>query len=186
MNWLGQTLQSPQIIAVILTALMAVIRHWLKPKALVIWGTSHGFTFIIPKEASPASGPFPVHTGTVFVQNVGKGVAEDIEVVFNYRPQHFQLWPSLNYDVAENPEHRFTIRIKNLGPREYTTVEMLSANVELPTTLRVRTPCGEAKSVMYAPMRLYSRWFNISMFVLAVLGVCALMYFGVLIARALV
>lgn len=81
-GWLIETLKSPEIIAVLLTAFIAAIARFLQPAARVIWGTSHGFTFVVPGQGTaPNPLSFPLYTGTVFVQNMGRHVAEGIEIV---------------------------------------------------------------------------------------------------------
>lgn len=177
-DWLLQTLKAPEIVAVFLTAVVGLIARIVQPSARVVWGTSHGFTFSLPIQDAVTSTTTTtlVHTGTVFVQNTGRKTAEDIEVVFNYRPQHFQVWPSLNYNTAENPEHHFTIKITTLGPRESTTIELLSVSINLPDPLRVRSPLGEAKRVPIAPMRVWPGWFNRTIFLLLVLGIFGFLY----------
>lgn len=175
-SWLIQILKSPEIVAVLLTALIAAITRYLQPAARVIWGISHGFTFLVPsQEKQPQS--YPLSTGSVFVRNAGRRTANDVEIVLNYRPQHFQIWPALGYETAETPEHHFIIKLKNLGPGEFTTVELVSANHELPITLRVRSPLGEAKRVGIAPMRVMPVWFNRAAVLLFSLGLFTVTYF---------
>jgi hypothetical protein len=172
-----EILRSPEIISVALTAVIGAISTYLASSSRIVWGISHGFTFLVPnQQQGKTSAPTPINTGSVFVQNLGRKTAENIEVILAYRPQHFEVWPVLNYEVAETPDRHFIVKIKNLGHREYATIELFSANNELPLTLRVRSPLGEAKKVNFAPMRVMPRWFNRSLILLVLLGLCALTY----------
>ena len=182
-NWLYQMCQSPQIVAVFLTAAIAAVVRWLQPQAKVVWGASHGFVFNITQQGNPPGPISQVYTGTAFVQNVGKGTAENIEIVLNYRPQHFQVWPALNYTTALNAENHFIINIANLGPKEFTTIEMLSANIDNPATLRVRTTHGDAKHVNIAPTRIQPKSLLFGFGVLLLMGLFCILYFSIMIFR---
>jgi len=169
---------SPEVISVLLTAALGVIAHLLRPQAKFVWGTSHGFVFTVPAPANVQGAHQNLYyTGTVFLQNLGRGTAEDVEVVLNFRPQHFQVWPSLDYETTENPEHHFIIKIHNLGRREWTTIELLSLNAQTPETLRVRNPLGDAKRVNIAPMQVFSSLVRNSALLLMALGILSIVYF---------
>jgi hypothetical protein len=182
-TWLLKTAQSPEIISVVLTALLAGIARFLQPSTKLLWGASHGFTFLLPPQGTPPGNPTPLETGTVFIQNMGRKPAENIEVVLNFRPQHFQIWPALNYEAILAAENHFVIKIENLGPREHTTLEMLSANANLPATLRVRSPLGDAKKVPFAPMRVMPTWFNRGVVLLLLFGLLATIYLVILFIK---
>jgi hypothetical protein len=135
----------------------------------VAWGLSHGFTFNLP--AAQGQGQrFLLHTQTIFIQNVGWESAQGVEIILNYQPDHFALWPQLNYSTATNPEGRFIIKIENLGRREFTTVEMLHSAREMPSTLRVRTNRGECRQLPMAPAQVYPRWFRLLMILIFLIG----------------
>ena len=169
-DWLETLLKTPQLIATLLTITTTVVMRIIQPRPKVVWGTSHQFSFRVPR-TNPPGGEFLLHTQTVFLQNVGFGPAEDVEVILNYKPENFSLWPQLNYSTESNPEQRFIIKIASLGRREFTTVEMLHTTGEMPSTLRVRTSRGECKQVPMVPMQLFPRWFRIAIIVLFFMGI---------------
>jgi hypothetical protein len=41
--------------------------------------------------------------GYIWVQNTGRGLITNIEVVLNYPPQHYEIWPQREYQVETNP-----------------------------------------------------------------------------------
>jgi hypothetical protein len=59
------------------------------------------------------------------------------------------------------------------------TVELLSANTELPDTLRVRSPLGEAKRVNFAPMQVMKPWFKRAAVLLQFIGLFTVTYLGI-------
>jgi hypothetical protein len=56
---------------------------------------------------------------------------------------------------------------------------LFSARDDLPFTLRVRSPAGEAKRVNFAPMRIMPRWFNRVAVLLFLIGVFTTTYFAI-------
>ncbi len=150
MEWLKQLFSSgdaiSKVIGFVLTILSARLLPYFQPRPIVVWGISHGFTFRIRRDGSKPD-TFLVYTGSVFVQNIGRETARDIEVHLNYAPQVIEIWPSFDFEKSVNPEGRFIVRIKSLGPKESLTIEMLSEHVKIPDTLRVRSPQGDARQV---------------------------------------
>jgi hypothetical protein len=164
-----ELLKTPQLIATLLTIATTIVLRMIQPRPRVVWGTSHQFAFRIPRTNAPG-GEFLLHTQTAFLQNIGFGPAEDVEIILNYKPEHLSLWPQLNYTTVTNPEGRFIIKIENLGRREYTAVEMLHSIGEMPTALRVRTSRGECRQVSMAPMQVFPRWFIMLLRMLILVG----------------
>ena len=157
---LTQLLQSDSVqthaVAAAVTFVLTAIGRLVRPKAKVVWGLSHAFVFGVPQSGG---GLLTINSRTIFVQNVGRAPAEDIEVHLAGKPEHFQVWPTFAYTCEQNPERHFVLKIASLGRREYFTIEMLSSgNNVLPMVTRVRTPHGESKSVPMAPMQVFPRW----------------------------
>jgi hypothetical protein len=44
-----------------------------------------------------------LHAGYIWAQNTGRGLITNIEVVLNYPPQHYEIWPQREYQVETNP-----------------------------------------------------------------------------------
>ncbi|MEQ9527251.1 MAG: hypothetical protein RIF42_02480, partial [Parvibaculaceae bacterium] len=136
------------ILAIVVTVTGAVIVRWLQPKARIIWSPFHQFAFRV-RSNDPEGGEFLVHTQSIFVQNIGRGAADDVEIYFNFKPQNFEIWPILKYEAETNDDGRFIIRIRNMAPRETFTVEILST-AEPPAIFRVRTRNAVAGQIMMA------------------------------------
>jgi hypothetical protein len=166
--YLSLPLQST-IISAVITGILGLIFRSFVPRSRVIWGVSHGFVFYVVREDKTSH----FHTRTVFVQNVGRAPAESVEVHLNFKPEHFQIWPTFTYETALNPENRFTVSVKSLGKREFFSIELLAGG-PLPDVLRVRSAIGEAKQVPMAPFQILPSWLRHFLQVLILLGVFAI------------
>lgn len=103
-------------------SLLAAFIVWLvRPKTRLIWSVPHVFTFDIPTEK-----PFNVETGSIFIQNIGRRYATQVEVTFNWRPQNFSVWPPRRYEAVLNQDERFVVKVDNLAPRESMQIELLA------------------------------------------------------------
>jgi hypothetical protein len=63
---------------------------------------------------------------------------------------------------------------------------MLSVNADLPNTLRVRTPQGDAKLVAFAPMQVLNHWVIRGLLSLILMGCVAAIYLIVIAVRAII
>jgi hypothetical protein len=176
--FLSEPLQR-SLVPALLTAVITFVGRLLTPRSRIKWGVSHGFVFGVPQvpaaaaegeDSAQRAGFIQYHTNAVFVQNVGRATAEQVEVHFNYKPEHMQIWPTLNYESATNPEGRFTVVVANLGAREHFTLELLSVR-PLPDVLRVRSKAGEGRQVGIAPSEVFQPWVKKLLIVLLWLGV---------------
>lgn len=154
----------------------ALILRWLQPKARVQWACSHQFHYNVPlthKDGSVQATPISV--ATYMVRNAGKAAAENVEVILNYPPEHYEIWPVLKYENHKNPDGRFIISLPTLGASDYFTVNLIGKQ-PMPVLLRVRCSNGRDGEVPFAPMRVFPRWWNITAFGLLLWGAGSALY----------
>jgi len=163
-------IREPEIIAALLTALLTAVGWLLRPNAKVVWGASHQFAFNVPQASG---GTMLIYTKTIFVRNLGRAAARDIEIHFAHKPEHLQIWPTFQYTVASNPEHYFMVVVSTLGPREYFSIEVIQSVRDIPLVTRLRTVDGECKQIAMAPQQIFGRWFTWTVVSLLVLGIFA-------------
>ncbi len=146
----------PVLVSGLVAVVAAFILRWIKPKAKIIWSETHIFCYLItPDDPDKLAGN--LWTRSMFVQNVGKETAEGVEIIFNFKPQLFNLWPSLPHTTELIPDKRFVIRANSLAAKEWFRIELLSEH-EPPDLVRVRTAStGEALKVDMVPTRMYPK-----------------------------
>lgn len=127
----------------VLAILIAIIQRRLHPKAKVIWSDLHQFAFLVPRTPAPQdpnqATDFLVYTKTVLIQNLGKAAAEKVEIYLPFRPDNFQIFPTVIYSEHRNADRFFVITIDRLVKGELVMLEMLQVGNELPDVARVRT-----------------------------------------------
>lgn len=202
-HWLIGMLKSPEIVAVLLTALIAFLIGRLR-KGRLKWAVAHQHAFWLraqPQDApqvpleQPAQLPAQqdaapvqdllIRTRQLWIQNTGRSAVRDVEVVLNYAPQHYELWPQRAYDSVPNRDGRLVIKVESLGPKEFFTLAMLDARMDLPEVMNLRSSDGTASQVAMAPQQIFSRTLIGFLWLLVFLGVFAAFYWSILLLQLL-
>lgn len=169
-NELAKLLVSPEIIAVYLTFSLEIIRRCLQPKAHIIYGIGHGFCFNVPQN-TPNTSPLLISTQTIFIGNNGRAPVNNLEIYFNFKPEHFEIWPTLDFKPSTTPQNHFVIRLDSLGKKEHFSIELIQSQINPPTLLKVRTTDREWKETSLTFQKVYPKWFNTIALTLLLLGV---------------
>ena len=165
----------PFVLSVAATVIGGLILTWLQPKVKIIWSEPHLFTFLVRPPGEPQQSAFNVSTKAIFVQNAGRQPANGVEVILNWEPDTYNIWPVIPCQTERMDDGRFVIRARNLGRREWFRIEMLSSH-ELPQVVRVRSPDGVAQEVEMGPMQIFPKWFNVCALLLTLVGLFAIIY----------
>lgn len=184
MLWLSSFLDQPEVqanlLAFVLTAASGLLIRAFAPRAKVLWGLSHQFAFSIPQREGPNTA---IYSRTVFITNTGLAPADDVEVHFVFRPEHYQIWPTYDYTEHLTPDQHCIIKLKSMGRSERASIELLQSVIPPPSVIRVRTRAGECREVPLAPMRVFGWRVSAFFLLLVVLGIFFLMS---LLARILI
>ena len=185
-DWLGTFISTPEarsgLISLLVIVASTYIVRWIQPKSRVVWSSPHAFSFVTPSNDANPAGSI-VHTATVWVQNVGRSTAEDVEVHFNFQPQHFEVFPTRKNSCEINPDGFFAISTPNLTAREHFTIQLLSVASNLPSIQNVRWQDGTAKPIPMGPMQIFSLSVTRIMQALVILGAFTIVY---LVVRGIV
>jgi hypothetical protein len=142
------------VIAVILTALIALVGRFLTPRGRIAWGVFHEHLFVAPEKVSGAIRR--VYTRYIWVQNIGRATADGVEVVFNYSPQHFEVWPQRQFERQTNAQGNTILRFPELSRGEHFGVSLLSVDEPIPDITNVRWSDGVGRRLPMAPQRAWS------------------------------
>ncbi len=195
MSLMQRLQESDEVLAVVIAAMLsiviAIVGRVISPRGRVKWAVTHQYSFLThpnppssapqqpsaPSSAAPqTTQPVLVHTRTIWVQNVGRATVEDIEIIFNYRPHHFEIWPQRQFRETTNPAGNLLISVNGLNPREWITITMLNVGVQLPLVTNVRWKGGVAREAPMAPQEILPRWARGSLGGLVLSGVVFWLY----------
>ena len=165
-------IKNPEISAVILTVLFAIVGKIFQPKSKVLWGASHQFCSGIPQKDSNI---LLLYTRSIFIKNMGKADAKNVRIYFNFKPEHYQIWPAIKYSESKNPEGHFIVHFDNLPKGEPFNLEIIQAKDEPPALLRVEAENGKCKFINMGVQIIYPKWVNYLMLTLLGLGIYKLM-----------
>lgn len=126
---------------------------FLEPASKVVWWSAHAFSF----ETDPTQ-KSTVWTHAFTIQNIGRKVASEIEIVHRAKPELFKLNPSLDFTEHITPDGQHVIRIASLAPKEWFSIEFLSLH-EIPALLYIRTKDGHAEGIPIQFQRIYPPWY---------------------------
>jgi hypothetical protein len=117
-----------------------------------------------------------VCTREIWVQNVGRALAEDIEVVFATKPAHFNIWWQRSYLTHTNPDGSYLIKVENLNRREWFTISMLQTVVVPPLVTNVRWAGGVSEQRPMQPSEVLPRWKQIALQAVLLFGVFSILF----------
>ena len=181
-----------EIVSLLVPFITWFLNVGIKAKAKLIWTSPHSFTFLVQEPLHDAEGNIvkptqTVCTASIRVINTGRETANKIELVFNWKPQHLNLWPVRHYEQKSDQDCRHILIFENLSPKEEIGLEIMSINSDLPALLLVRSAECTAQNVPLMWVKYVPPWrINIARLLLliglstTVYGLIALIQFLVL------
>lgn len=152
-----------EIVSLLVPFITWFLNVGIKAKAKLIWASPHSFTFLVQE---PLRGPNEVIisntqrvcTASIRVINVGGETANKVELVFNWKPQHLNLWPVRHYESICDQDSRHILVFDNLSPKEEIGIEIMSINADLPALIQVRSAECQAKNVPMMWIAYVASW----------------------------
>ncbi|MDR9777379.1 hypothetical protein RJJ65_33030 [Rhizobium hidalgonense] len=183
MTVLFKILSSPFAQTAIITIVTIVLTQIALAKGRLRWANRHQHSFLLPN-AGPNGTQLLINTREIWVTNTGRAAVEDIEIVFNWEPQHFEIWNPREYSQAHLLNGRFSLKVPTLAGKEFFSVALLST-APLPEIVNVRSKNSIAKPFMLLPTRQFPTWFNVIGLALLILGMAIVIYGLVVLASLL-
>jgi hypothetical protein len=178
-SFISRVWASDELLAVILAASISLV-GWVLVRMFtlrgrVAWAVSHQHAFNLQNLTPPTL----VHTREMWVQNVGRARVDSVEVVLNFAPGYYDIWPQRQFSTQTTPNNNFVLTFDNLNPREFFTISLFQITNQPPMTTNVRWSGGVGEQRQMAPQQVVSRArLNILGF-LILMGFFAIFYFVV-------
>lgn len=174
---------SKEIVSLIVPFVAFLLARIFRAKARLIWSIHSSRVLLTEELVQVADGPperklVTVSSAWLFFQNMGREPATEIEIVFNWQPQIYNIWPTRQYETAINPDGRFIVKIPNLAPKEFLGFDLLTSRGDLPTLIQCRSLQGIATKIETTPQQVQPRWkLILAAFLMFLGGVASLFLF---------
>ena len=161
MEWLAS--YAKELFALLTSVVAWYVTILLRPRAKLVRGVPHEFTFLIHEPLTTPDGRIISPTQTVnicshLLVNTGRETATGIEVVFNWKPQYWNMWPIRSYSERTSPDGRYSIILDNMAPKEGINFELLAVNSDMPSLVTVRCEQCVAVKIPLQPQEILPRW----------------------------
>jgi hypothetical protein len=152
-----------EIVALLVPFITWFLNSSQRSKAKLIRGVRHSFTFLVDQPLVDGNGQQvsptqTARTASVVIQNIGKKTANNVQIVFNWKPMCINTWPNRVYEEETLPDGRYARSYDTLSPQEFIGIEILSVNAELPEMVNVRCDECVAIDVRMAPQQVAKPW----------------------------
>jgi hypothetical protein len=110
------------------------------------------------------------------IANPGRQAAEDVEIIFNWKPPHIEQYPHLANGEVVKGDGRYIVQVPRLNGRELMTITIASDGPELPPVIYVRGKDLKAKVLQFREVVWLALGWRIFVFLLMGLGFFTLVY----------
>ncbi len=121
----------------------------------LVWAPVHSHFYAIPNAEPGATGQ-PVHVAQFSFQNPGNAPVEDVEIVLNWKPYHYEIWEVRQVAENELPNGRISLKVGDMAPKEDFMLSLFDVK-HLPEIITVRSKTAVARQWNMAPMRVFPK-----------------------------
>ncbi|WP_281984416.1 hypothetical protein [Thalassorhabdomicrobium marinisediminis] len=142
--------------AVFLTLFTTFLLSFFKSKVRIIWGSTNVSSQAFQLNEN-ANSRVSIATEKLYVQNLGKKPATNVELVLSAPPNSYTLWPPRDHEPRIMANGHFSIRVPSISPSELLivdTVDLASRGLVLMT---VNCPDALTREVKFLPQRQFSK-----------------------------
>ena len=150
--------------SIILALVTASLLRVFQPKVKLVWGSTSisSHRFKLREDGEPVN----IATEKLYVQNVGRKSANNVELVLSDIPTSYTLWTPREHTNAALNGGGFVIKIPSIAPGELLIIDTIDVDVRNPRLLAVNCPDVLAKWVEFLPQRQFGKLFNSVVFYL--------------------
>lgn len=169
----GDPQAQAQIYSVIASIVLAIVAKFLSSKARILWGRAHQNHFMIKGKDGNLSA---IVTANYTISNVGRATAKEIEVSFNWQPEHYEVYPHIEYTTLVREDGRFIIKIPRISASQSVSVAIINAGNESPNLTHLGIDEGSVKEIALFPQRIFPKPLAYSATALMLVGIMTCLY----------
>ncbi len=143
-----------------------------RPVLITYYGHISSFQINPPNQNVTA-----VHTHTVVLRNAGRKSAANVRLHHRNLPD-FSMYPTVAYTTENLPDGSTDIVIPTMVPGKQVTISYLYFPPVVYTDINrgIESDEGEATTIPVLLQRIYPKWFNVSAFILLMIGLITVGY----------
>jgi hypothetical protein len=179
-----------EVISLLVPFITWILGNYFSSRPRLVRSNRHLFTYLINEPLRDAAGNIvhakqTVNVASMHIVNSGRSAAKDLEIVFNWEPQYFNVWPSRHYESKTAADGRFSILFANLPPKDVLGFELLAVNKPLPEMVTVTSEQVVGTTRQLALQPVFPRWFTWLLLWLIFSGISANVFLLVSLIQAL-
>ncbi|UYV60078.1 hypothetical protein OH655_22550 (plasmid) [Pantoea dispersa] len=177
-----------EIIAIAVPLITFILNNYFKGTAKVSIGELHQFSFLIDEPLRNSAGETIksnqiVNTKSYVIINEGREAAKKLELIFNYKDMHLNVWPVKPYTESYDYNGRYVVTFEYIAPKESFRCEVLSVNTDLPDLLTCRSEQGVSKTISLYPQKVFNKYFIRFIQCCIFLGMATFVYIFILLLQ---
>lgn len=152
---------APQIFAVALVLLGAVVNRVLRLRPKLIYSVGHLSTVgvaVPPTLPDEQPGRALLRSASIFVSNDGLQPAKSVEATFAFRPAAYHVHPMRTFREEAGAAGTFSLRFDSLAPSEQVRIEIVAFNQDLPLITAIRSDDCTGRAVEMMVQRVWPNW----------------------------
>lgn len=128
---------------IILAVASAIIAAVFATRPRVVWSKAHQSTFRL--KSKDGEKPLYVYTSEIWIKNLGRAQAKQLEIVLNFKPRHYEIWTPRKCTEELLADDRLALTFETLGPHDEFQISMFETDIDTPKVIEVRHEAGLAK-----------------------------------------
>ncbi|GLK67024.1 hypothetical protein [Hansschlegelia plantiphila] len=161
------------IYSVVSSTLLAIVGKLLSARARLRWGRVHYNHFMIKNKDGGLSA---VVTANYTISNTGRAAAKEIEVSFNWEPEHYEVWPHKEYSTSKREDGRFIIKVPRINIAESVNIAIINAGNTAPDLTYIGHNEGSVKEIPIFPQRVWPQKVAYASAALMLVGLMTILY----------
>ncbi|MFK4522162.1 hypothetical protein ABIF90_000143 [Bradyrhizobium japonicum] len=168
-----------------------LLNRVFQPQARLYRQVRHRFTYLIQQPLIAPDGKVvsptqTVNTESVQIFNAGRSAATKLEIVFNWKPENINIWPSRHFEEKLSPDGRYHMFFDALPAKDIVGFELLNINSALPEMVTVRSEQCIATNMVLVPQPMPAKWKIAAILYLMAAGLAVTVYATIWLLQILI
>lgn len=163
------------IYSLVTSLIITGLARLFSAKARIRWGRVHQNHFMIKNKEGNLSS---VVTANYSITNAGRATATNIEISFNWKPEHYEVFPHIDFTNLIREDGRMILKIPRINKGQLINIAVINAGNEHPDLTYISFDGGEAKELPFTPQRVYPLKVTLASVAFMIIGLITVLYWS--------